>query len=168
MKNVISIILSVLFLLAGMTVQAQIVQPDSLANSTAKPQVQIKVKKIYDKNGNIVQYDSTYVWTYHNEKGSAHIDMHRLMDNFKPYFRENLPDSLLQVFGNPNFNLNDSAMMMNFFNNPHFFDMWQKEIFDMNHEMRTMDSLRVKFLKRYMLQEKHIGKQKNPLKAGGY
>jgi hypothetical protein len=94
--------------------------------------------------------------------------MHQLMGDFKPFFRENLPDSLLQFFGNPGFNLNDSAMMMDFFNNAHFFDQWQKEIFDMHREMQAMDSLRMQFLKKYMLEMQHPGKENNPSKAGIY
>jgi len=168
MKTIKSIILSVFLLVAATDMQAQILQPDSQASNTAKPQVQIKVKKIYDKNGKVVQYDSTYVWTYHNGNENFHINMHQLMGDFKPFFRENLPDSLLQFFGDPGFNLYDSAMMLDFFNSDHFFDQWQKELFDMHRELRTMDSLRMEFLKKYMQEMKHPGKQKNPLNDGIY
>ncbi|UBM62281.1 hypothetical protein LA303_12905 [Candidatus Sulfidibacterium hydrothermale] len=168
MKTMRNIFLSVIFMFAAAGVKAQIIQPDTTGNAMNKPQVHIQVQKKYDKNGNLIRYDSTYEWTYRNGNENVHIDMQQMMGDFKPFFRQNLPDSLLQIFGNPNFDLNDSSMMDAFFNNAHFFDDWQKEIFDMNREMRTMDSLRMEFLKRYMHHLKHQGKQKNPLKAGVY
>ncbi len=159
--------MSVFLLLAGMTVRAQMVQPDTLNNRANKPHVEIKVKKAYDKNGNIVRYDSTYVWTYSNHNGNMHINPDSLLSSFLPFFRENLPDSLLQVFGNPDIDMNDSAMMMNFFNNAHFFDQWQQGLFHMQKEMRTMDSLRMEFLKGYLHKHKKMLKE-SPGKAGFY
>ncbi len=166
MKKIKSIILSVLLLLAGMAVHAQRVHTDKQDSHANKPQVHINVKKAYDKNGNIIRYDSTYEWTYSNHSSKGNINLDSLMGHFMPFFRENLPDSLSQVFGNPDFNLNDSAMMLNFFNNAHFFDEWQKEVFDMKHEMQAMDSLRMEFLKRYMHKRRHAGNKRNPLGAG--
>ncbi len=166
MKKVKSIILAAFLLLAGTTVRAQVVNTESQNNHADKPQVHINVKKAYDKNGNIIRYDSTYEWTYSSQNGKQNINIDSLMGHFIPYFRENLPDSLSQVFGNPDLNLNDSAMMMDFFNNAHFFDRWQKEVFDMNREMRAMDSLRMEFLKKYMHEKKHHREKRNPLKAG--
>ncbi len=165
MKTIKSIALCLALLFSVSLMQAQVVQTDTLQEQANKPQVRIKVQKKYDKNGNIVQYDSTYEWTYHNGSRNVHIDMREMMGDFKPFFRQNLPDSLLQIFGNPHFNLNDSSMMEDFFNSADFFGQWQKELFDMNREMRTMDSLRMEFLKRYLQNEKHKGKRKNPLKA---
>ena len=169
MKTMKNILVALLFLLAVLPVQAQNRwQYDTLTGKAGKPQVRIKVQKKYDKNGNIIQYDSTYEWTYQNGNKKVHINMQQMMGDFKPFFRENLPDSLLQFFGNPHFDLNDSSMMNDFFNNTDFFGQWQKELFDMNREMHAMDSLRMEFLKRYMENLKHNGKRKNPLKGGIY
>lgn len=168
MKKIKSIILSALLLLAGMTAHAQIVSADNQNSHANKPQVHINVKKVYDKNGNIIRYDSTYEWTYSNHSGKESINLDSLMGHFMPFFRKNLPDSLLRIFGNPDFNLNDPSMMLNFFNNARFFDQWQEEVFDMNHEMRALDSLRMEFLKRYMHEKRHSGEKRNPLKAGVY
>ncbi len=168
MKTMRNIILLSVFVLSTVWVKGQILQPDSLKTGNNKPHIEIKVHKKYDKNGHLVQYDSTYVWTYHNGHRNVHIDMRQMMGDFRPFFRQNLPDSLLRVFGHPGFDLNDTSMMGDFFNNPHFFDDWQKELFDMNREMRAMDSLRMEFLKRYMKNLEHHGQRKNPLKAGIY
>ncbi len=165
MKRIRNVILSALFLLAGIAAHAQNLKSDSLNNKANKPQIQIKVKKVYDKNGNIIRYDSTYTWTYNSQNGKKSIRIDSLMRHFMPFFRKNLPDSLLQVFGNPDINLNDSAMMMDFFNNNHFFDRWQNKVFDMNRELKAMDSLRMEFLKKYTHELKH--RQKHP-KAGIY
>jgi uncharacterized protein YycO len=166
MKKIKSIILSAFLMVAGTTVRAQNLNAENGNIHANKPQVHINVKKAYDKNGNIIRYDSTYEWTYSSHNGKQDINLDSLMGHFMPFFRENLPDSLSRVFGNPNLNPDDSAMMMNFFNNAHFFDQWQKEVFDMNHEMQAMDSLRMEFLKNYMRKKKHSGKRRNPLKAG--
>jgi len=42
-------------LLAGIATHAQMLQPDSLNNKANKPQVRIRVKKVYDKNENIIR-----------------------------------------------------------------------------------------------------------------
>ncbi len=167
MKKIKCVILSGFLLLAGVTVRAQMIQPDTLNNRANKPHVEIKVKKAYDKNGNIIRYDSTYVWTYNNHSGNVHINPDSLMSKFMPFFRKNLPDSLLQIFGNPDINMNDSAMMKDFFNNAHFFDQWQQGLFNMKKEMQAMDALRMEFLKRYLHEYKR-GNKKNPVKAGIY
>jgi hypothetical protein len=168
MKTLKSMLLPVLiFFLAG-NLPAQVLQPETKSVKKNKPRINIHVQKKYDKNGNLIQYDSTYEWTFHNGNENVHIDMQQMMGDFKPFFRQNLPDSLLQIFGSPHFDLSDSSMMNDFFNSNNFFGQWQKELFDMNREMRTMDSLRMEFLKRYMQNIKHHGKRKNPLKAGIY
>ncbi len=168
MKQMKSILLSVLLLLATMGLQAQVRHRRKADNQVNKPQIHINVKKQYDKNGNIIRYDSTYVWTYSTHNGKENINLDSLMRQFIPYFRENLPDSLAGIFGNPSFNLNDSAMMMDFFNNSHFFDQWQQGLFNMQKEMETMDSLRMSFLKRYLNHHRRKSLKKNPLKAGFY
>ncbi len=165
MKRIRNVILSGIFLLAGIAAHAQIIQPDSHNNKTNKPQVRIKVKKVYDKNGNIIRYDSTYTWIYDSQNGKNNISVDSLMSHFMPFFRKNLPGSLSQVFGNPDIDLNDSVMMIDFFNNDHFFNRWQKEVFDMNREMKAMDSLRMDFLKKYLRESQH--RQKTS-KAGIY
>ena len=40
------------------------------SNNGKNPDVKIKVKKTYDKNGNMVGYDSTYFYSYTNSKGN--------------------------------------------------------------------------------------------------
>ena len=52
-------------LAVGLSLQAQSIN-DTTAINGVKPTIKIKVNKIYDENGNVVGYDSTYVWSYSN------------------------------------------------------------------------------------------------------
>ncbi len=153
------------FLLIGFATQAQIKQ-DSTPKQINKPKIQVKVNKVYDKNGNIIRYDSTYSWTYNSEKQGKQIDVDSVMKRFMPYFHEHFPDSLSREFSDPFFQSNDSSMILDFFNNDHFFKQWQNQLFDFQHQIQQMDSLKRLFFKQYLHQNRL--KSTDKPKAGIY
>lgn len=58
-------------------------QPDSV--SVTKPQTNIKVNKEFDKDGNLIRYDSTYSY-YYSGDGSDFIINDSILGDFKSYF----------------------------------------------------------------------------------
>jgi len=62
MKNVM---LLMVMIFAGAMISAQTIT-DTVSIEHGKPHVNIKVNKVYDENGNMAGYDSTYVWSYSN------------------------------------------------------------------------------------------------------
>lgn len=140
---------------------AQIVN-DSLQKQS-QPKIQVKVNKVYDENGNVVRYDSVYTWSYHS---GNQIDVDSLMRKFMPYFQEHLKDSLAGGFIHPVFPLTDSTLMLDFFNNDHFFDQWHEQLFDLKHQMQVMDSLKRQFFKQFLREP--AGKHRAEPKPGIY
>ncbi len=145
------------FIIAGVTVRSQSIIDTATVNS-GKPHIQIKVNKVYDEDGNIVGYDSTYVWSYSNGTSQigGSINPDSLFDAFKPWFNNQM-NQFSDPFSEHFFN--DSTMYLDFFNNEHFFDQWKDELFNFNSEMQRMDSLKRIFFKRYLQEEQHNNKK---------
>ncbi len=152
-----------LFVIIGITgtlVSAQTIN-DTASIIGNKPQIKIKVKKIYDENGNVTGYDSTYEWSYSNSSAgnSIIINPDSLFKKFKPYFDKNFIQFPTDSFSSRIFN--DSTMFYDFFNNDHFFNRWQNELFNFQKDVKRMDSLKRIFFKKYIEkqeEEKNRGK----------
>ncbi len=141
-----------MMMLAAITVSAQNLIDTTQWNGN-KPQIKIKVNKIYDENGNVIGYDSSYAWSWSNVMGdtSFFINSDSLFGRFRPYFDEHfmhIPDPFSNRF------FNDSSMYFDFFNNDHFFDTWQDELFHFKKEIERMDSLKQHFFREYLEKEK--------------
>jgi hypothetical protein len=140
--------------MAVINVAAQSIN-DSLSGDVNKPKVEIKVNKVYDENGNIIRYDSVYTWSYSGgNNGNVDvftIDPDSLFNSFIPWF-----DQHADIFSNPFSNkiFNDSTMYLDFFNNDHFFDDWQNELFNFQDEMKHLDSLKQLFFNKFLEEEK--------------
>lgn len=122
------------------------------------PKVHYNVHKVYDKNGNLISYDSTYSWSYHHGSMGKSIDVDSVMRKFLPYFRQNFPNADTKSMRQHFLGMPDSAMILDFFNNKNFFDQWQGQLFNFQQQIREMDSLRNQFFKQFMQQQ---GKVKN-------
>lgn len=148
------------FLLVSVITYAQNKSDNVKYTKPGNPKVHYNVHKVYDKNGNLISYDSTYSWSYHHGSMGKSIDVDSVMRKFMPYFRQNFPNadtkSMRQHFlGSP-----DSAMILDFFNNKNFFDQWQGQLFNFQQQIKEMDSLRNRFFKQFMQQQgkaKHSG-----------
>jgi len=116
--------------------------------SANKPKVEIKVNKVYDDNGNLVGYDSTYVWSYSNVEGdSVFVNPDTLMFEFRPYFYEHFPDFKLPESEDIFFN--DSAFYQDFFMPDYFYERWQQSLRESDRVFREMDSLKNIFFKEH-------------------
>jgi len=112
-----------------------------------QPKVDIKVNKVYDENGNLIGYDSTYVWSYTNEYGdSVMVNPDSVLNQFKPVIGSNFPEFFKdydqEFFG-------DSLFYYDFMAPDYFMNRWEEEMSRMSRMMREMDSLKELFLKQH-------------------
>jgi hypothetical protein len=125
-----------------------------VTENTPKPKVDIKVNKVFDENGNLVKYDSTYVWSYSNIKGdSVTVNADSVLSEFRPFINDRFPD-----FKTPDFNdfmFSDSSFYRNFFSPDYFYDRWQQSLKESERMFREMDSL-----KNLFFQQNYPGLQK--------
>ena len=118
----------------------------SSEQKSTEPKVDVKVNKVYDENGNLISYDSTYVWSYTNTFGdSVDVNIDSVMSQFKPMIGSHFPGFL-----NDNYNdyfFGDSLFYHDFLSPDYFFDRWEQERIRMNRMMREMDSLKELFFR---------------------
>lgn len=121
-----------------------------------QPKTEVKVYKEYDDNGNLIRYDSTYVWSYTNTTGdSTYVNIDTLMSEFRPFMQHRFPEFFAN-FEN-NWLEPDSVLYHNFLGPDYFTDRWKSELNRMDHLFEEMDSLRQLFL-----QEHYPGLILNP------
>lgn len=122
---------------------------NSLPNDkdSIKPDIKIKVNKKYDSKGNIIQYDSSYSYSYIAPAGkkmniandSVYKQFHSMFDENYLHFLKPEQDRIFN---------NDSLFKYDFFNADYFqkrFEMNQK-IFE--NIFRQMDSVKTNYLMR--------------------
>jgi hypothetical protein len=120
--------------------------PDGPDTALVNPKVDIKVNKEYDKNGNIIRYDSTYRYIYTYPDGKSEIlNMDSVFNNFRPYFFDKGFDLMQKPFHH--FFEMDSSFQQHFFDNDYFMQQFEREMFQFEEMMHEMDSLRNFYLK---------------------
>jgi hypothetical protein len=133
-----------LILLLGLTsCQAQNKQKDT---QEVTPKGKWQVHREYDENGNLVKYDSVYVWSSSNFK---HFPKDQNLDSLLQSYKTFISKSDYHNF-QPDFSLfenTDSLFNKNFFDDTFFLDNWNEiNGRQMQKMMRRMDSLRTLFL----------------------
>ena len=137
--------LLVLFLIGVTACQAQD-KDKTMAQRQEEPKGKWQVHREYDENGNLVKYDSVYVWSSSNIKGfPKNQNLDSLLKSYKRYMGKSgfSPEQFdFSLFENP-----DSLFNKNFFDNEFFFDNWiESDGKRIRQMMRRMDSLRMRFL----------------------
>ncbi|MCP9198973.1 hypothetical protein MKO06_03575 [Gramella sp. GC03-9] len=106
-----------------------------------------KVNREYDENGNLISYDSTYVYSYSTINGDTvqPQDMDEIFKDFSRFFKNEYqmgPSAFMGSF------LNDSIRgNRDFFEKDFFSDRMMSEHF--REQVRMMDSIRNQFLKQH-------------------
>jgi hypothetical protein len=137
------IIISLSLLLVLISCIGQTKKTDS-QNDVNKPKTSIDVKKKYDKNGNVVQYDSSYSYVYSNIKGNDRL-RDSILNSFRNDFNEKYFFSNEPFF--KNFFFDDSLMNRDFFRNDYFFKHFRSNMDRMNSLFEGMDSVKNEFFK---------------------
>lgn len=114
--------------------------------SEKNPDVKIKVHKTYDKNGNLVGYDSTYFYSY--TSGNGHNKVYNA-DSLIQQFKKSVPEKLSDQFGIHGFNNlfsdNNPKFYRNFLNDKYFSKSFENEQKHFNKLINSMDSLKNAF-----------------------
>lgn len=113
-----------------------------------KPKAKWNVYREYDEDGNLIKYDSTYVWSYSNIQGdSLKVNLDSVMDSFRGYFEFKTPFIWEDHF--MYFPKNDSLLKEDFFRDDYYFKNWERDHSDLEEMIKKMDSVRNQFLKEY-------------------
>jgi len=113
--------------------------------TTNQPQISWKVNKEIDSNGNIIRYDSTYVWSYTNKGAHEQVKVDSVMNMFKNRFDSQFNNVFRQSFGAPVWS--DSLFYRKFTDPEYFRHKWKNSELDMDNFILQMDSTRNAFLK---------------------
>lgn len=111
-----------------------------------EPLERSEVHREYDEFGNLIKYDSIYMWSYSNKEGdSIEINLDSIMDSFRFHF-----ENISPLWGRDHFRYfpkQDSLFMHDFFEEDYYFRHWKNNQDDLENMMRKMDSMRNKYLK---------------------
>lgn len=160
MKNTVKLLL--LLIVWGCNGQ---VKKDLKTEDDKKQEIQpierSEVNREYDEFGNLIKYDSIYMWSYSNKEGdSLSVNLDSIMDNFNEHFE------IVSPFKNKDYFKYapqlDSIFMRDFFEEDYYFRSWEHNQDDMREMMKKMDSVRNQFLKDMYpgLMESHKKPQK--------
>lgn len=111
-----------------------------------EPEVNWKVNKRYDDNGNLISYDSTYTWSYSNKGNVMQVDADSVLTAFRKQFNVELPSVFSRNFGNSIWG--DSLLYRDFAEPDYFMKKWENQYFDMRSMMMEFDSMRNSFLQK--------------------
>ncbi len=146
-----SMFIAVLILSSGCNGQETKKEKDRMINNSTlisanKPKEDIKVKKEYDKNGNLIRYDSTYTYYYSNIDGNKNV-ADSIFNNFRNIFENSYPFSAKPYFENLFFE--DSLLQYDFYKKDFFHDRFMQNMQRMDSLFWEMDSVK----NRYFMQQ---------------
>lgn len=159
MKTKVLMLMAVLLSLSSCNAQDK--KEKALTNDKDEqvvPKGKWKVNKRFDENGNLISYDSTYVYSYSTMNGDtiSNANMDEAMKNFRQFFESNgMGDqsALMESFFNDSLGGNED-----FFRNGFFRDHVMAQ--DFQKQIREMDSLHQEFLKQNYPQLFYDNRQK--------
>jgi hypothetical protein len=149
--DVMKKVLIACLLLCGATAcNGQAEKSETLQNKASQPEsrpgASWKVNRHYDEKGNLIGYDSTYVWSFSPGNGGLNnTDPDSMMAAFRQYFNAGFPTLFSEGFGEPIWN--DSLFSRDFGRSDYFMQRWQQHFFDVNKLMQRMDSMHNDFLR---------------------
>src|SRR3954463_16604290 len=114
-------------------------------DDTTKPDIKINVNKQYDSKGNIVQYDSTYSYSYSTPNGRMkNISNDSIYKQFQSFFNEKYQNFLKpqqdHIFST------DSLFKYDFLNNDYFYKRFEKNQKLFENMFKQMDSIKGNYL----------------------
>jgi hypothetical protein len=109
-----------------------------------KPNVKVKVNKKYDKDGNLIAFDSTYI-SYYAGRINDSVVLDSLFKKFKPSFNKQFPIMNDQYFNQLFYN--DSLFYNDFFHEDFFRKRMELNQQYINKMMQQMDSIKNAYFK---------------------
>jgi hypothetical protein len=115
---------------------------DSTLSLYNQPKEDIKVYKEYDKNGNLIRFDSTYTYYYSNIDGNK-TKGDSIFNNFRNMFENRYPFSRKPYFNHLFFE--DSLLHYDFYKKDFFLERFRQNRQLMDRLFSEMDSIKNKF-----------------------
>ena len=146
MKTKIAFTMMLVLLVAACSGQEkQRDKSEEVQRAMKEPKERTEVHREYDEFGNLIEYDSTYLWSYSNMAGdSIRVNLDSVMDAFRSHFENQIPYLGMQGFRY--FPKHDSLLMNDFFDEDYYFKNWEDSHDDFEKMMHRMDSMRNSFL----------------------
>jgi hypothetical protein len=130
---------------------------NELQKGKDEPQVNYKVNKEYDENGNLIRYDSTYSYYYSNVENDS-VAKDSIIDVFKNQLNHQFFFSDDPFFND--FFFQDSLMMYDFYKKDFFSNRFKNNQDELNRLFWQMDSVKNEFFNKQY-------KESEPPKAKG-
>jgi hypothetical protein len=123
---------------------------------TIAPHTNIKVNKQYDKNGNLINFDSTYSYYYSNVKSNSRL-RDSIFNNFKDQFNHKYSFSKDPFFND--FFFSDSLLKYDFYKKDFFLDRFRNNMHRLDSLFWGMDSLKDSYFNRQFRLPVNPGKK---------
>ncbi len=148
MKRIYIVALACSLTLISCNAQTQKSEKEAKGN---KPQTSIKVNRQYDKNGNLIKFDSTYSSYYSNVKGDTTLK-DSILNKFKKEFNKSYLFSNEPYFNN--FFFQDSLMKYDFYKKDFFYNRFRDNMQQMDSLFSEMDKMKNNFFRGELSQIK--------------
>ncbi|RLD59514.1 MAG: hypothetical protein DRJ01_11210 [Bacteroidetes bacterium] len=142
MKRKWILFIAVTLILSSCNGQEKQIKNDKLSGFKNEPKEDIRVNKEYDKDGNLIRYDSTYTYFYSNIENDS-ITEDSIFNNFKKLFYLQYPFSHKSYFNDLFFE--DSLMKYDFYKKDFFTERFRKNMEQTERMFQEMDSLKNQF-----------------------
>ena len=142
MKRIWMLFIAVTLILGSCNGQDKQIENDKLSAVKNAPKEDIKVNKEYDKDGNLIRYDSTYTYFYSNIQNDT-IAEDSIFTNFKNLFDLQYPFSYKPYFNDLFFD--DSLMKYDFYKKDFFTERFMQNIEKTEKMFQEMDSIKNHF-----------------------
>lgn len=142
MKRIWILFMAVTLILSRCNGQEKQIKNDKLSDVKNAPKEDIRVNKEYDKNGNLIKYDSTYTYFYSNiDKNQIKEDS--IFNNFREMFDVNYPFSFKPYFNDLFFE--DSLLKYDFYKKDFFSERFRHNMEQTEKMFQEMDSIKNKY-----------------------
>ncbi len=142
MKRRWMLFIAVTLILNGCNGQEKQIKNNKSSALKTAPKEDIKVNKEYDKDGNLIKYDSTYTYFYSNIENDT-IAEDSIFTNFKNMFGLQYPFSYRPYFNDLFFE--DSLMKYDFYKKDFFTERFMKNMEKTEKMFQEMDSIKNHF-----------------------
>jgi hypothetical protein len=146
MKKMIFHVLAISLIFFGCNGQT-LIKGKGNEKKQSEPKIDIKVNKEYDKNGNLIQFDSTYSYFYSNIENNKNA-RDSIFNHFKKQFNEKYFFSKEPFFND--FFFEDSLLFYDFYKKDFFFNRFKNNMRKMDRLFLEMDSLKDSYYKKQL------------------
>ncbi|MBA2612102.1 MAG: hypothetical protein H0U95_09030 [Bacteroidetes bacterium] len=115
------------------------------------PKKGFKVNKEFDKNGNLIRYDSTYSYYYSNIKNNSNMS-DSIFSKFRDQFQNQYPFANKPFFDN--FFFQDTLLKYDFYKRDFFSERFKRDMNNMDKLFLEMDSVKNQFFEQQFLPDK--------------